>query len=450
MRRGWRRAGRGFAGLWWSVLALLPSLAAQAAPVRLQLDNGLRVIVQEDRRAPVVITQVWYRVGSADEEPGRTGLSHLLEHMMFKGTPQVPAGEFSRLVSHVGGDDNAFTTDQYTVYYQEHLADRLDLALALEADRMRGLRLDPAAFASELQVVMEERRLRTDDNPQGLAMERFQAMAHVVNPERIPTIGWMTDLQALTVDDARAWYDRWYAPNNATLVVVGAVSPAEVEALARKHFGALPARALPRRGAIRELPEPGERELRLQLPGQVPALYLAWNWPGLASAATPDEAYGLRLLAGILDEGLSARLERRLVRAGKAVAVRSGYDMLARGDTLFTITALPAGELSLEDLRAAVLAETEVLAREPVAPDEIARVIANLVASNVYGRDDISAQAQLLGQLDANGLPLDWADTLPARLAAVTPAQLQALAQRYLTRARMSSLLLTVKPGVQP
>lgn len=448
MMRGGRRARRGVTRLCWTLLALLPALAAQAAPVRFQLENGLRVIVQQDRRAPVVITQVWYRVGSADEGPGRTGLSHLLEHMMFKGTPQVPVGEFSRLVSHVGGDDNAFTTDQYTVYYQEHLADRLDLALALEADRMRGLRLDPAEFASELQVVMEERRLRTDDNPQGLALERFQAMAHVVNPERSPTVGWMSDLQALTVDDARAWYDRWYAPNNATLVVVGAVTPAEVEVLARKHFAALAAQPLPRRGAIRELPEPGERELRLQLPGQVPSLYLAWNWPGLASAA--EDAYGLRLLAGILDEGLSARLERRLVRAGKAVAVRSGYDMLARGDTLFTITALPAGELSLEDLRAAVLAETEALAREPVASDEIARVIANIVASNVYNLDDISAQAQLLGQLDANGLPLDWAETLPARLAAVTPAQLQALAQRYLTRARMSSLLLTVKPGARP
>lgn len=444
----WRQAGLGIAGA--LMLALGMVATAQAAPVRFQLDNGLRVIVQEDRRAPVVITQLWYRVGSADESPGRTGLSHMLEHLMFKGTPQVPAGEFSRLVAHVGGDDNAFTTDEYTVYYQQHVADRLELAIALEADRMRNLRIDPAEFASELQVVMEERRLRTDDNPQALALERFQSVANVVNPERIPTIGWMTDLQGLTVDDARDWYRRWYAPGNATLVVVGAVTPAEVEALARKHFGALPAQAVPRRAAIRELPEPGERELRLQLPGQVPALYLAWNWPGLASAAKPEDAYGLRLLAGILDEGLSARLEKHLVRSGKAVAVRSGYDMLARGDTLFTITAVPAGEGSLEDLRAAVLAETGALTSELVPQAEISRVLANIVASNVYDRDDISAQAQLLGQLDANDLPLDWADTLPARLAAVTPAQLQALAKRYLVPARMTSLLLTVKPEVQP
>lgn len=426
-------------------------LSVQAAPaVRATLDNGLRVIVQPDRRAPVVITQVWYRVGSADEGPGQTGISHVLEHLMFKGTPRVPAGEFSRLVSYFGGDDNAFTTDQVTVYYQQHVADRVELALALEADRMAQPRLDAADFASELQVVIEERRLRTDDNPQALAMERFQAIANVVSSERTPTIGWPNDLAALTIEDARAWHARWYAPNNATLVVAGDVDPQAVIALAKRHFGPLKARPLPRRVTLRELPEPGQREVRLQLPGQVPALYLGWNWPGLASAERPEDAYALRLLAGILDEGLSARLEQALVRTSKAAAIRSSYDMLSRGDTLFTVTAVPAGGSSLEALREAILAEVSRLRDQPPAPEEIARVLANVVAQQVFSRDDVSDQARLLGQLDAAGLPGDWADTLADRLAAVTPEQVQAAARRYLVPARMTSLLLDLKPENQP
>lgn len=432
---------------WASLAGLLMAAAfVQAAPVRYVLDNGLRVIVQPDSRAPVVITQVWYRVGSADEGPGLSGISHVLEHMMFKGTARVPAGEFSRLVAHFGGDDNAFTTDNYTVYYQQHVADRLELALALEADRLANPRLRAADFASELPVVIEERRLRTDDNPQALALERFHAIANVVNPERTPTVGWMSELQALTIEDVRAWHARWYAPNNATLVVSGAVDPDTVLRLARRHFGSLPSRPVPRRPLIRELPEAGERQVRLRLPGQVPALYLGWNWPGLASAATPADAYALRLLAGVLDEGLSARLEQAIVRQGKAAAVRSAYDMLARGDTLFTITAVPAGNITLEALREAILAEIETLRTRPASAEEIRRVLANVVAQQVFARDDLAGQAQLLGQLDANGLPLDWADTLAAQLAQVTPEQLQDVARRYLVPSRMTSLLLDVLP----
>ena len=206
------------------VLGVLANLAwAAPAPVSFVLANGLRVIVQEDHRAPVVLTQVWYRVGSADEPPGLTGISHVLEHMMFKGTPTVPVGEFSRLVAYAGGDDNAYTNDNFTVYFQQHLADRLPLALELEADRMRNLTLDADEFARELKVVMEERRLRTDDNPQALAMERFQTLALLSSPERNPTIGWMRDLERLTIDDVRAWYKQWYMPANATLIVVGDV-----------------------------------------------------------------------------------------------------------------------------------------------------------------------------------------------------------------------------------
>jgi len=427
--------------------ALTTTLAQAApAPASFTLANGLRVIVQEDHRAPVVLTQVWYRVGSSDEPPGLSGISHVLEHMMFKGTPTVPVGEFSRLVAYAGGDDNAYTNDNFTVYFQQHLADRLPLALELEADRMRNLTLDADEFARELKVVMEERRLRTDDNPQALAMERFQALALLSSPERNPTIGWMRDLERLTVEDARAWYKQWYAPANATLIVVGDVTLPQVRSLAKQYFASLPAQAVPRRAAIRELDAPGERTLTMTLPGQVPSLYLGFNLPSLASARVPDDAYALQLLSGVLDGGISARLERDVVRKNQAAAIRSGYDMLARGDTLLTISAVPAAGQSLPDLQAAILKVVYALRDELVSEVELKRVMANVRAQNVYARDDLDDLAQLLGQLDALGLPLNWDAGVPAKLQAITPEQLREVARRYLQPERLSTLYLQT-PG---
>jgi zinc protease len=426
-----------------------PALWAQAEAVQFRLDNGLRVVVQADHRAPVVVAQVWYQVGSADEPPGLTGISHVLEHMMFKGTPTVPAGEFSRVVSHMGGDDNAFTTDNYTVYYQNHVADRLALALEMEADRMQHAIIDPKAFASELQVVMEERRLRTDDNPQALAYERFQLMAYPSSSQRNPTVGWMDDLQKLTAADVTDWYQRWYAPNNAILVVVGDVQPEQVKVLAQQYFGGISARDLPRRASSRELVTPGERRLTLTLPGQVPALFMGYNWPSLSSAIGAEDAYALRLLAGVLDEGVSARLERHVVRAGKAVMVRSGYDILSRGDTLFTITAVPSQGQSLADLETAILTPVRALREELVTQAEINRVQANVIAQSVFVRDEVDDQAQLLGRLASNDLPLKWADGYADHLKRITPEQLREVARRYLTDERLSVLHMHVK-GAQP
>lgn len=435
----------------WILLGVLvsPVLWAQAEAVQFRLDNGLRVVVQPDDRAPVIVTQVWYQVGSADEPPGLTGISHVLEHMMFKGTPTVPAGEFSRVVSHVGGDDNAFTTDNYTVYYQNHVADRLALALEMEADRMQHAIIDPTAFASELQVVMEERRLRTDDNPQALAYERFQLMAYPSSSQRNPTVGWMDDLKQLTAADVKDWYQRWYAPNNAVLVVVGDVQPEQVKALAQKYFGGIAARDLPRRASSRELIAPGERRMTLTLPGQVPAVFIAYNWPSLSSGVGAQDAYALRLLAGVLDEGISARLERKVVRAGKAAAVRSGYDILSRGDTLFTITAVPAQEQSLAALEEAVLAPVLALREELVTQAEIDRVQANVIAQSVFVRDEVDDQAQLLGRLASNHLALDWADGYADQLKRITPEQLREVAKRYLTNDRLSVLHMHVKGAQQ-
>ena len=428
---------------WVAAFGLAANLAQAApAPASFALANGLRVIVQEDHRAPVVLTQVWYRVGSADEPPGLTGISHVLEHMMFKGTPTVPVGEFSRLVAYAGGDDNAYTNDNFTVYFQQHIADRLPLALELEADRMRNLTLDADEFARELKVVMEERRLRTDDNPQALAMERFMTLALPSSSERNPTIGWMRDLESLTVDDTRAWYKQWYAPANATLIVVGDVTLAQVRSLTEQYFAGLPTQIVPRRAAIRELETPGERTLTMTLPGQVPSLYLGFNLPSLASARSPDDAYALQLLSGVLDGGISARLERDVVRTNQAAAIRSGYDLLARGDTLLTITAVPAAGQSLTDLREAILKSVYALRDELVSTDELKRVMANVRAQAVYARDDLDDQAQQLGRLDALGLPLNWDDGVPAKLQAITPTQLREVARRYLQQKRLATLYL--------
>jgi zinc protease len=285
----------------------------------------------------------------------------------------VPDGEFSRIVSLYGGEDNAFTTDDYTAYYQVYTADKLALALELEADRMQNVVFTPEEVAQELRVVMEERRQRTDDNPQAQALERFHALAWLTSASRQPTVGWMRDLQALTLEDLQRWYKTWYAPNNATLVVAGDVDPAQVKVLAERYFAGLPARPLPVVKSPRELDEPGERQMTLRLPGKVPALYLGFNVPS-RHTAPPGEAEALHLLAGVLDGGFSARLETRLVREQRvAAAVSSGYDPFARGDALFVVTAVPAPGKSLDELQAAVLAEVEKLKTEAVTPTELQR-----------------------------------------------------------------------------
>lgn len=425
-------------------LLVLPGLTVAAPPLTTEfsLDNGLKVLVREDHRSPVVVAQVWYRVGSSHEPQGLTGMSHALEHMMFKGTTRVPDGEFSRIVSLYGGEDNAFTTDDYTAYYQVYTADKLALALELEADRMQNVVFKPEEVAQELRVVMEERRQRTDDNPQSLALERFHALAWLTSASRQPTVGWMRDLETLTLDDLKRWYETWYAPNNATLVVVGDVEPGQVRALAEHYFGGLPARPLPVVRAPRELDEPGERQMTLRLPGKVPALYLGFNVPS-RHTGKDGEAEALHLLAGVLDGGFSARLETRLVREQRvAAAVSSGYDPFARGDTLFVVTAVPAPGRTLDELQAAVLAEVEKLKTEAVTPVDLQRVYAGLLAEDVFSRDSVREQASSMGRLESVGSSWRTLDEWPQALRAITPEAVQQAAVRWLVPARRTLLRL--------
>lgn len=437
-----------------SLLALMTglfALPAHANPAtsEFHLDNGLKLIVREDHRAPMVVVQVWYRVGSSYEPDGLTGMSHALEHMMFKGTQKVPDGEFSRIVALYGGEDNAFTTDDYTGYYQIYTADKLPLALELEADRMHGLVLKPEDFAQEIRVVMEERRLRTDDNPQALAMERFSTLAWLTSPSRVPTVGWMRDLQTMKVEDLRHWYETWYAPNNATLVVAGDVDPLQVKKLAEQYFSPIPSHPLPAVQLPRELPEPGERNMTLKLPGKVPSLYVGFNVPSRATGEA-GEAEALRMLVGVLDEGISARLETRLVREqGVAAALSSGYDAFARGDSLFMVRAVPAPKHTLAELETAVLAEIEKLKTEKIESNELKRVYAGFLSGDVFERDSVQEQASSIGRMESVGLSWKITEEWPLALRAVTPEAVQAAAIKYLVPERRTVLRLVpteIKP----
>ncbi|WP_147465815.1 M16 family metallopeptidase, partial [Pseudomonas syringae] len=332
------------AGLLLSTICLpLTALAADPQPTHeFTLDNGLKVVVREDHRAPVVVSQIWYKVGSSYETPGQTGLSHALEHMMFKGSSKTGPGESSLILRDLGAEENAFTSDDYTAYYQVLARDRLSVALELEADRMATLKLPADEFSREIEVIKEERRLRTDDQPMGKAFERFKAMAYPASGYHTPTIGWMADLERMKVEELRHWYESWYAPNNATLVVVGDVQPDDVKALAERFFGSIPRRDVPPSKKPLELAEPGERKITLHVKTQLPSLIYGFNVPSVATAENPRSANALRLIAALLDGGYSARISSRLERGEELVSgASSRYDAFARGDSLFMISATP-------------------------------------------------------------------------------------------------------------
>ena len=427
------------------LLALcLPSLAgASSAPAthEFRLDNGLKLIVREDHRAPVVVSQLWYKVGSSYETPGKTGLSHALEHMMFKGSAKLGPGESSRVLRELGAEENAFTSDDYTAYYQVLASDRLSVAFELEADRLASLRLPPEEFKREIEVIKEERRLRTEDNPSAKAYERFQALAFPASGYHTPTIGWMADLERMTVEELRAWYETWYVPNNATLVVVGDVLPSEVHALAQRYFGSIAQRPVPQAQIPLELSTPGQRLLTLHLPTQLPSLMMGFNVPGLATSKTPREVHALRLIGALLDGGYSARLPSRLERGEELVSgAGSSYDAYTRGDSLFVLSATPNVQKgkTLTEVEAGLWRQLDDLKTTPPSAEELARVRAQVIAGLVYERDSITSQATTIGQLETVGLSWQLMDGELAELSAVTPSDIQQAAQTYFTRDRLS------------
>ena len=421
--------------------------ALAAATAQRTLANGLKVIVKEDHRSPVVVSMVWYRAGSMDEVSGTTGVAHMLEHMMFKGTQKVTVGEFSRTIGRAGGRANAFTSRDYTVYHEQLHKSRLALALELEADRMVNLSLAGDEFSKELKVVMEERRSRTDDDPHSQLREQLMASIYLSHPYRSPVIGWMNDLQNMQLADARGWYEKWYAPNNATLVVAGDVDPEEVFQLAEKSFGAIPARTLPERKPQIEPRQFGIKRITVKAPAELPYVVMAYHAPVLRDVENDWEPYALFVLNGILDGNDASRLNREVVRTLRvADAANSSYDLINRGPALFFLDGVPAEGKTVADVEAALREQIRVLVERGVSNDELQRVKAQVAAAQVYARDSVYYQALRIGMLHTIGLPYDSSDLQVRKMREVSAEQVREVARRYFIDDNLTVAVLEPQP----
>lgn len=403
------------------------------------LQNGLKILVREDHRAPVVVSQIWYKVGSSDEHRGITGISHALEHMMFQGTPSLPGDGFAQLISEFGGQNNAFTGDDYTAYYEELDAAHLGVSFKTEADRMTNLTIAPEAFAKEIKVVMEERRMRTDDNPQNLTYERFMAAANVMGPYHHPVIGWQDDLDYMSAEDLKQWYQKWYTPNNATLVVVGDVQADKVFALAEEYFAKVPARPVQKSKTKNELPALGEKRIKVHLPAKLPYAIWGYDAPSLRTAKDEKEIYALLVASAILDGGESSRFSRELVRGDQvAAALNTHYDIFKQYDSQFVISGVPTQNHTIAELESKVMAQLAKLQNELVSADELQKVKTQMLAQEIFEKDSMAQQATFLGMLETVGLPWQLADEFTEKVKAVTAGEVQAAAKRYFDVKRLT------------
>ena len=424
--------------------ALAASVAvAQTGVHERKLANGLRVIVKEDHRAPTAVHMVWYLAGSMDEVSGTSGVAHVLEHLMFKATKTVKSGEFSRRIAAAGGRENAFTNRDYTAYFQQVPMAALPQMLQLEADRMSNLLVTESEFSREIKVVMEERRLRTEDRPRALVYEALNAQAYLAHPYRRPVIGWMDDLANMNHSDARDWYARWYVPNNALVVVVGDVKAKEVFALAQKYYGQIKSRPVPERKPQHEPEQRGVRRLVVKAPAELPYLLMGWKCPVLRDVDKDWQPYALEVLMGVLDGNESARLNQSLVRDSRmASEVGAGYDKTARGPGMCFIEGTPSQGRSAAELEAGLRAELVRLVRDGVTAEELARVKAQVVASAVFKRDSIFGQAMEIGQYETAGLSYRDIDRALEGIKAVSAEQVRAVAQQYFADDRLTVVVL--------
>ena len=432
-----------------TVLVFMP-LVVVANPYEYTLDNGLKLIVKEDRRSPVVVSQLWYKAGSIDELNGTTGVAHVLEHMMFKGTEKISDGEFSKQIAAAGGRDNAFTSRDYTAYHQQLHKQHLPLAMELESDRMRNLILTEVGFEKEINVVMEERRLRTDDKPHSLVYEKMKAVAYQAHPYGRPVIGWMNDLENMTVQDAQEWYDRWYAPNNAILVIVGDVKATEVLKLAKKYYGSIESRpivSINERKPQTEPPQTGIKRLAVKAPARLPYLMMGYHTPTIQDVTADWEPYALEMLEGVLDGNASARLNKSLVRQQQiANSVSASYVATARGPSMFYLSGTPSEGKTVVELEQALNDEIKRIVDEGVTEDELARVRAQVVASHVYQRDSIFSQAMQIGRLEGVGLSYRSLDTMLEKLQAVTTEQVREVAKKFFKEDSLTVAVLDPQP----
>lgn len=435
-------------------LSLMWVSSAFSAPIlQSTLDNGLKVIIKQTNRPNVAVAMVWYKVGSADEPGGITGISHALEHMMFKGTPNYAPNEYSKLIAKTGGQENAFTSKDYTAYFAKINSNKLPVFLTLEADRMANLTLDPKEFAKEINVVKEERRMRTDDNPQALLHERFMALAHLSSPYHHPVVGWMNDLQNMNIDDLSVWYKKWYVPNNATIVIISDKAPKQILAMIEEMFSNIPSKKLPSRKPQREPRGLGEKEVSVtpQITANVPMLMMGYATPSLLTIAQKKQwqPYALEVLAGILSGGSSARLPKELVRGKQsAIEASANYDMYDRYDTQFNLFGVVKQPHQIAPLKKDLLTQVQRLQQYLVSPSELNRIKNQVIASNIYAKDSLFGQAMELGMLSTIGLSPSTGEAYVDKIKAITPKQIQEVARLYLTKDNLTTAVLMPNQGL--
>ena len=431
-----------------AALTFTHSPATPVGPQQFTLTNGMTLIVQPDRRAPTAVHMLWVRVGSMDEVDGTSGVAHALEHMLFKGTSSLKPGEFSHRVAALGGRENAFTSRDATAYHQQVPVHNLEAVMKLEADRFAHNRWSDAEFRKELEVVKEERRLRTEDNPRALLFESLNAATFQAAPYRRPIVGWMSDLEAMTPDDVRDFYRRWYMPANAAVVVAGDVDPQQVLALAEKHYGRIPARAVPPRKPRDEPEQTGPRRLEYRAAAEQALVLLAYQVPRWTGGGDPDsqDALALAVLSAVLDGYSGARLERALVQGSGGVRLAdsawASYGLMGRGPQLFMLGAVPAPGVGADATAAALKAEVARIAREGVSEVELQRVKTQWTASDVYKLDSVFNQAQELGSHWVHGMDVHTGKRLLNLLRGVTAAQVQSVAQRLFGDDQLSTAVL--------
>jgi zinc protease len=430
------------------VLALVAWLFAPAVAqtsdgvVATTLDNGLRVLLLEDHRSPIVTFQMWYRVGSRNEQRGATGIAHFLEHLMFKGTPKYGPRQFAQLVEQNGGQDNAFTSQDVTSYYVNIAADKIDLVIDLEADRMQNLLLDPKEINSEREVVIEERRTRTEDDPGGFLGEEVSSIAFKAHPYQSPIIGWMEDLKRITPEEIRAFYKTYYAPNNAILVAVGDFKAPAVLAKITARFGAIAKAPPPPPMLTVEPPQNGERRVRVSKEAQLPIVYLGYHVPTYKS----DDAPALELLSTILSSGRASRLYRRLVYE-RQLALEAGgdYSYFSLDPPLFWFWGTPMPGQTPETMEKALLEQMEQLKTEPVTDEELTRARNQTEASFVFQEDSVHRRAALLARFELIG-GYAGKEKFLERLRTVTAADVQRVARAYFSDDKKSVGVLIPRP----
>ncbi len=429
------------------VLLLLPGALWAADLHKEVLPNGLTVILKEEHKAPVVSFQVWYKVGSMNEVGGKTGLSHLLEHMMFKGTKNRGKGEYSRIVAKYGGNENAFTSRDYTAYFMNWSPDHLGLSVALEADRMKNLLIDEREFLLERDVVMEERRLRIDDNPVYATVEQLYAAAFTAHPYRQPVIGWMSDLEHLSYRDAQAHYQRYYAPDNATVVVVGDFDTDTLLALIKRTMGRLRPSGVHHDPPTQEPEQAGERRVTLIREAQLPFIILGYPVPNWRS----DDAPALVVLSKILFDGKRSRIYQRLTYTDQSAVDAGGdYEPISTDDSVFYFHAMVSPGYDVDTVEAAIYQEVERLRTQPPSERELARARNQVEASYLFAQDSVFYQAMRLGEAETVGAGVEYVTRFPEMIRKVTADDVMRVARTYLVPERRTVATLVPRPAEGP